>query len=103
MGLYADLGAPLASVVFAQDAEGANWWDHEGFGIVATQASTMATRRLFAVVQTRKKKESVQVSRPIRDPRGEKANAGRLSESDRVSRPIRWCELDYATLQTLTR
>ena len=45
--MYADLGAPLPTVVFASDAMGANEDDHGGFGIVAAQCERTDVNRCF--------------------------------------------------------
>jgi hypothetical protein len=45
--LYADLGAPLSSVVGATDAQGAGEGDHGGYGVVARQLTPDAVASLF--------------------------------------------------------
>ena len=45
--MYAEIGAPVASTVFAIDAEGPNRSDHGGFGIVGTTVSREMAEKII--------------------------------------------------------
>ena len=47
--MFADLGAPLSSTIFATDAMGANERDHGGFGIVGREVSNELVRACLVV------------------------------------------------------
>jgi hypothetical protein len=50
--MCADLGAPPAPYLFASDAEGANWKDAGGYGIVGAQATTSQVEAAIAATGT---------------------------------------------------